>query len=397
MRRFALLIPLGLAATGGSVAADELQLADGRVLVGAVETRGNDYRVRTRDGVVTVPMGDVVRHRTDDDLRAALSALAERVGDDGYSRVQLARTAFGWGLDDEMWEHLDAAVERTRPRSAGDKALRSLLAELEPALLPAEHRDADPEVRVRQLLLRLRPGSSPAKQAVVQELLAREPDADALLRTKARVATRPLHRAAAVHALARREAEGNDTFVFRSLVMDGSQDVRDAAARATLRSGQREQAVQYIAGGLMHDHPEIRGRTAHAMANLGSMAAVPLLVAAGPLAGTPRASLAEGGGERGHVAFIEQTSFIRDFDVEVAQASFIADPKVDVLQSGTVLDVSVHAVTRHRTEIVRAYRRALHHLTGSDPGNRTAKWAEWMQQLKPRQAAATTAARTAQQ
>jgi len=40
-----------------------------------------------------------------------------------------------------------------------------------------------------------------------------------------------------------------------------------------------------------------------------------------------------------HVAIINQTSFVRDFDVEVAQASFIADPKVDVIQDGLVLDV----------------------------------------------------------
>lgn len=43
---------------------------------------------------------------------------------------------------------------------------------------------------------------------------------------------------------------------------------------------------------------------------------------------------------RGHVAVINQTAYIRDFDVEVAQAAFIADPKVDVIQDGLVLDVS---------------------------------------------------------
>ena len=43
--------------------------------------------------------------------------------------------------------------------------------------------------------------------------------------------------------------------------------------------------------------------------------------------------------QRGHVAVINQTAFVRDFDVEVASASFIADPKVDVVQDGVVLDV----------------------------------------------------------
>jgi general secretion pathway protein D len=44
--------------------------------------------------------------------------------------------------------------------------------------------------------------------------------------------------------------------------------------------------------------------------------------------------------ERGHVAVINQTAYVRDFDVEVAQAAFIADPKIDVIQDGIVLDVT---------------------------------------------------------
>jgi len=40
-----------------------------------------------------------------------------------------------------------------------------------------------------------------------------------------------------------------------------------------------------------------------------------------------------------NVAVINQTSYVRDFDVEVAQAAFIADPKVDVIHDGVVLDV----------------------------------------------------------
>ena len=43
--------------------------------------------------------------------------------------------------------------------------------------------------------------------------------------------------------------------------------------------------------------------------------------------------------ERGHVAIINQTAYVRDFEVEVAQAAFIADPIIDVIQDGVVLDV----------------------------------------------------------
>ncbi len=43
--------------------------------------------------------------------------------------------------------------------------------------------------------------------------------------------------------------------------------------------------------------------------------------------------------QRAHVAIINQTSYVKDYEVEVAQASFIADPKVDVIQDGVSLDV----------------------------------------------------------
>lgn len=43
--------------------------------------------------------------------------------------------------------------------------------------------------------------------------------------------------------------------------------------------------------------------------------------------------------ERGYVSIINQTAYVRDFEVEVAQAAFIADPRIDIIQDGIVLDV----------------------------------------------------------
>lgn len=43
--------------------------------------------------------------------------------------------------------------------------------------------------------------------------------------------------------------------------------------------------------------------------------------------------------QRANVSVINQTSYVKDYEVEVAQASFIADPKVDVIQDGLALDV----------------------------------------------------------
>ena len=43
--------------------------------------------------------------------------------------------------------------------------------------------------------------------------------------------------------------------------------------------------------------------------------------------------------QRANVTMVQQVSYVKDFDVEVAQAAFIADPQVDILQDGIVLDV----------------------------------------------------------
>jgi hypothetical protein len=120
-------------------------------------------------------------------------------------------------------------------------------------------------------------------------------------------------------------------------------------------------------------------RTADALGNLGRAEAVKWLVNAGPNAG---AGLAGGGanGDRGHIAILTQTSYIRDFDVEVAQAAMIADPKVDVITSGSVLDVTVAGVIEERV-ILRAYRQAIQRLTQHDPGEDPRKWAAWYASL----------------
>ena len=137
----------------------------------------------------------------------------------------------------------------------------------------------------------------------------------------------------------------------------------------------------------------MRERTAEALGTIGHEAAVALLVQAGPhaAAGLRRAA-GDAGASRGHIAFLNQQAYIRDFDVEVAQASFIADPQIDVLQSGTVLDVTVIGVTEIR-KIVYAYRGALKLLTRHDPGPDPRAWSKWLESLPKDAAPVTTGAR----
>jgi hypothetical protein len=124
-------------------------------------------------------------------------------------------------------------------------------------------------------------------------------------------------------------------------------------------------------------------RSAEALGGLGKPEAVKWLVAAGPNAGTGLAPPGDGpNGNRGYIAILTQTSYVRDFDVEVAQAAAIANPKVDVIQAGSVLDVTVFGVVEERV-IVRAYRSAIKQLGYGDPGEDPRKWAAWLANQTP--------------
>ncbi len=195
------------------------------------------------------------------------------------------------------------------------------------------------------------------------------------------------------HAAARRYrpaysgTAGNDTFTLRTTVIDKDPGVRREAVRIIKQNNLVTGAVDYLARGLMYENPEVRIRTAEAFAELGDLAAVKHMVVAGPSAGRALATADQA--VRAHVAFLTQTSYIRDFDVEVASASFIADPRIGVLQEGAVLDVTVVGVEQYRVRITRAFQKSIKDLTGRDPGPDARKWPTWLMR-NPLPEAATT-------
>ena len=218
MRRTSLLVVALLTSVAH---ADEVRLRDGRVLIGTTKTVGETLRVTTLDGTITVPREEVLRIRDEAELRQELEALEARVPDSRFAHVQLARTAWSFGLYDDMWRHVGAA-SRNDQSAGSDRAaeqLNELLAELEPLVLPSKWRKASTDVRVRELLYRLRRKSNPSLALAVEELLVREPDADDALRRQARGARRDNQRITALRALVRR-GEENTKFVFRSTIID---------------------------------------------------------------------------------------------------------------------------------------------------------------------------------
>lgn len=382
----AFALALGLCA---AARADEIRLADGRVLIGQARTVGDQVVIETRDGrTIRVAAGDVVRIRTDEELRDELRRLADAHGDAPHASLELARLAHRYGLEREMWDLLDDCVEAA-PDDGLEERLYRFLAGLGPELVPEHRLKADVERKVRALLTKAKSTSSPAHLAAIEAVLAalQEDGTDEQLRIRARSASSWIQRETALRALLRR-SERNEPFVWRTAIVDSSTKVRERAMQIARDAGHADAAAEYLAPGLMQPDGRVRIRTAEAFGELGSPAAVPAIVAAGPFAGSATLSP---GATRAHVAFLNQQAYMRDFDVEVAMASFIADPQIGVLQSGVVLDVTVAAITSMRTEVVRAYRTALKRITGDDPGHDPEKWAEWMSERPELEKAAEAA------
>ncbi|MBK8976528.1 MAG: hypothetical protein IPM29_11475 [Planctomycetes bacterium] len=380
-----LLAALALVTTA---AADEVRLADGRVLYGAAQQRGDVVVVETTDGTVRVAADQVVRIRDDAELGAELDGLEQRYGSSPLAHLELARLAWRYRLSDRMWRYLELA-DATLPATGSLRdRLTDTLGELDDELLPTFQRRAPAERRITELLYRARPGVGSARIAAIEAVLARidDPRTAELLAEQAREAPSSLRRRTALRALQARDGETAEPFVWLTAIVDPDAGVRTDVVQRTVEQGRAGAAASYLARGLEHDDGRVMMRTADVLGALRHPAALAPLVAAGPRAAA--ASL-PGGSVRGHVAFLNQQSYVRDFDVEVAMSSFVADPQVDVLQSGVVLDVTVHAVTLYRTHLVTGLRRAIVAIAGDDPGADPATWSAW---LAAREAAGGAAA-----
>ena len=335
--------------------------------------------------------------RDQKDLQTALKEKAKASGDSAFAHLNLAQVARDYGLEPEMWRHLDKSIAKLPAKKNGqptavERRLRDFLAQLEPELLPRSVRQAPAQKRIKSMLSLCHAATKAGKMAALEELMVREPNADQLLRQHARRNGSFRQRIAALSALQRRKTSGNDLFVLRTTVLDRNKKVRTAAADIG-KPNITEKAITYMASGLGHSNAKVRVRTAEAMGQLGHASAIDMLVKAGPHAASGlRRAANDTGASRGHIAFLEQQAYIRDFDVEVAQASFIADPKVDVLQSGTVLDATVIGVTEIR-RIVYAYRDALELLSGRDPGADPRRWSAWAESLPDKSKPVTTGKR----
>ena len=136
--------------------------------------------------------------------------------------------------------------------------------------------------------------------------------------------------------------------------------VRREAVRSLAVGADRSLARPFISALEKNDNAAVRIFAAEALGEIGDAASVEPLVRAMEDAGARRLA-------HQNVSFLTQTTYVKDFDVEVAQNAFIADPIVDILQEGVVLDAALISVNMERRVIGRALTRIVGKRLGDDP------------------------------
>ena len=161
-------------------------------------------------------------------------------------------------------------------------------------------------------------------------------------------------------ASARLLAELGDEAALRPLIFSAVRDadagVRREAVEATKAFGHDDTAIPFVRA-LASANPRMAGNAAQALAGLGDQRVVGYII---------KRMHSSGSSSRNFVAFLNQISYVRDYDVEIAQASNIANPDVATLQEGVVLDAKVIGATFTKTWLEPILVDAVGSLVGQD-------------------------------
>ena len=278
------------------------------------------------------------------------------------------RVIAAWCRDQGLFGALREELEALSRHDITDPIGREFLAGLAPRirLHPSEdgHRDRDRRDFVDALFGEVAPASN-VGAILAAEKLRRLP-AESVLDAAVRGLRSASPRVRWMSANVLGSLQGPDVSrrvrpLFDLSLRDGSQPIRREAV-AALRSPSGDAGlVALYAQRLETPEAVLRVRAADALGELADARAVPALINA--LANTWKPA-------RGTVVSLQQTAYVKDYDVEVAQSAFIADPVVDVVQSGAALEVAVISVQAERRILAGALRR----LTGADLGERPEAW-----------------------
>lgn len=364
VRRASLSILPLLLLLSGFAAADVLTTNDGLRLEGKVtKDEAGNYVVEAASGVVVLAADRVAGVEAGKGPRARLEkrrlALAE---DDAAGFYRLALEAEAAGLTDVAWEAYAVVIGLEPDHAAARRAIgherhdgrwmsaeaahrkRGLVLFEGRWMLPAE---VEAAVRADVAAPTVR---TPSDDARTRSVLRTWATADAPLARAARTALADVPAERRVRAAlgtlydpdprvrsasARLLGEVGDEVALRPLVFSAARDldtdVRREAVLAAASFGHDDTAIPFIRA-LGSENLRLVGNAAEALANLGDRRALAFVV---------KRLTSHGSSARAFVSFLNQVSYVRDYDVEIAQASNIANPDVAVIQDGVVLDVRV--------------------------------------------------------
>ncbi len=410
------LASMGVAAVlaAGAASADVVRLRNGDILEGKAADLGESVRVTTAEGTLELPWASVEvvdLERTAAEVlaekRAAVPAgdakalfavglWAERQGLFAEARevfgavVALdgdhaaAREALGEGRTAEGWKK-GADLLRSRGFVLHDgRWMLAAEADAAKRAADASRKVTEEEKRAAGLLVSLA-DPNPRVRGFAEEALA---SVDPALRRRLFLVGMR-HRAgtvrlASARGLALKGDEGVVRPLVRAAILDEDAAVREAAVGA-LRGVDIPDTVHPFMRALYSDNARTRTYAGEALGRLGNRVSVETLIR--------RVHWVAGPSNRANIQVLNQISYIRDFDVEIAQLAQIGDPIIGILQDGIVLDAKVYGAQGWDTEVERrTYVQALQTLTGQTFGGDLAAWRKWWEDEGKREYGRTAAA-----
>ncbi len=404
MPRSALLVAASVLLALPAVSlADVVTTKDGLVLEGKVTkapdgavvvvTEAGEVRL-AGDAVLSIVEGEGPR-------TAAGKAIAALGKDDAAGHYRLALSLEAQGLADLARQEYEAVVAADADHAAARRALgfenvdgkwlqrsealrlRGLVLYQGAWMLPAEvdakakgHRRVAPKDAELLSAMKTAATGAPALARAAATRIAKAPLAERVEAATALLVQRdPNVRRWACQTLAAAGDEASLRPLIAVSVRDPHPEVRAAAVKAAASFGQDDIAIPLVRA-LGSEHPSIVANAAQSLAVLGDGRSIGYIV---------KRISSHGGSPRSYFSQATQTSYIRDFDVEVAQTSFIADPIVGTIQEGAVADVNVLDASIERTVVERILLDSFNSLAGTSfrsPSQVSAWWKDHASSVK---------------
>ncbi|MHC4473006.1 MAG: HEAT repeat domain-containing protein [Planctomycetota bacterium] len=407
MSRGILVVPILLVLVSLPVGAqDVVRLKGGEIIAGKVTDGLLEVRVETPAGTVRVPWSEIEGIDRPDHVRSLFTKRAKEVkADDAAGHFLLAVWCRRHGLAKEMETELGKVLQIEPEHRAARAALgyekvgekwvagteileakgfvrrddRWILEEeaaYEDMLKARKKALSEKEEKARDLILKAADENPRISKYALAALEGKSWDALRIPLFRALGHKKPEVRELAAAQLGRIGELEAVRPLLRSAVLDTKEPVREASVAALKSIGQPD-AIYPLARALASNHPQIRMHAAAAIGGFGDIQGVEYLV--------QRLKMNWGPSGRVNIQVMNQVTYIRDFDVEIAQRAQIGDPIVGILREGVILDVQVFGVDRTVTTVERrVIYGALRNLTGQDLPEKPDAWAKWWGENKER-------------